>query len=176
MRTLLAAATVLAVAGCTAAPPPPAPIPSPDIGQPVVLDARVAGWETSAWLGDGSLCVRGAGVDGNPEAASVFCDPAPATLNDGGKPLPYLAPADPQARQILLVGTVSGEVAEVSTTMFGETATGKVHPLPVTDGRSVGAYAVWLPSSGDNQPGMTLDDITAVVARDAAGNVVTRLP
>jgi len=50
-----------------------------------------------------------------------------------------------------------------------------VHSLPATGGRQVGAYALWLPRSGAEHDGMNLADITAVVGRDANGNVVTRL-
>jgi hypothetical protein len=90
------------------------------------------------------------------------------------KPLPYTAPLDPQSREIILVGA-RGAVATVSVTMFGQTATAAVHPLPATGGRQVGAYAVWLPHSGAERDRMNLSDITAVVGRDADGNVVARL-
>jgi len=115
------------------------------------------------------------------ENESVFCEPAPSALGTAGppllpaKPLPYTAPLDPQSREIILVGTARGAVATVSVTMFGHTATAAVHPLPATGGRQVGAYAVWLPRSGAERDGMNLSDITAVVGRDAEGNVVARL-
>ena len=78
----------------------------------------------------------------------------------------------PTARQFR---SVRGAVTSVSVTLFGQTATADVHPLPATGGRQVGAYAVWLPRSGADRDGMNLSDITAVVGRDAAGSVVTRL-
>ncbi len=146
-----------------------------------MLDSRVPGWQTSAWLAGDSFCVRGARLGGDPAGNSVFCEPAPAALKNPGpallpaKPLPYLAPADPRAERILLVGTVRGQVATVSTTMLGEDVTAEVHPLPVTGGRHVGAYAVWLPRGHGDQEGMSLDDIVRVIGRDAAGNEVTRL-
>lgn len=111
----------------------------------------------------------------------VFCDPAPADLEAAGppllpaKPVPYVAPLDPQSQEILLVGTVRGAVADVSVTMFDATATATVHRLPSTAGHEIGAYAVWLPRSGPERDGMNLTDITAVVGRDTAGNVVTSL-
>jgi hypothetical protein len=175
---------LLAVPGCAAEPSAPA-APPPVVGHPVVLDTRMPGWETSAWLADDAFCVRAARAGGKQvegkENESVFCDPAPPALNTAGapllpaKPLPYLAPLDPQSREIILVGTVRGAVHSVSVTMFGATATAVVHPLPATGGRRVGAYALWLPRSGAVHDGMNLTDITAVVGRDATGAIVTRL-
>ncbi|MFC7275477.1 hypothetical protein ACFQS1_15920 [Paractinoplanes rhizophilus] len=143
-----------------------------------MLDTGVPGWETSAWLAGEAFCVRAARARGN---ANVFCDPAPFALRESGapalpgKPLPYLAPPDPESRRILLVGTARGAIAGVSVTMFGETATAEVHRLPATGGRKVGAYAVWLPRSGAARDGMNLTDITEVVGRDSAGRIVARL-
>jgi hypothetical protein len=190
MRTriiLTVVAGLLAVQGCAAEPSAPEPFAYPPaVGQPVVLDARVPGWETSAWLPEeGAFCVRAARAGGKREEGkpneSTYCDPAPSALDTIGppllpaKPLPYIAPQDPQTREVILVGTVRGAVTSVSVTMFGQTATADVHPLPATGGREVGAYAVWLPRSGADRDGMDLSDITAVVGRDAAGSVVTRL-
>lgn len=61
--------------------------------------------------------------------------------------------------------------------MFGATATAPVHPLPVRDGRQIGAYAVWLPrgGAGTGAKGMNLTDITAVIGRDDSGRVVAQL-
>ncbi|MER7894515.1 hypothetical protein ABTX15_32490 [Micromonospora sp. NPDC094482] len=149
------------------------------------MDGRVPGWETSAWLAEDVSCVRAARVGGKhvegQENESVVCDPAPAALKSSGppllpaKPLPYLQPWDPGSEEVILVGFVRGAIASVSVTMFGQTATATVHPLPATSGRQVGAYAVWLPRSGAEREGMNLSDITAVVGRDTDGNVVTRL-
>lgn len=134
-------------------------------------------------LSGDAFCVRAARVKpqkGKPNE-SISCDPAPAALKTIGppllpsKPLPYINPADPQSRKIILVGTVRGTVVTVAVTMFGHTATALVHPLPATDGRQVGAYAVWLPRSDAERDGMDLSDITAVIGRDAAGAIVTRL-
>jgi hypothetical protein len=187
MRTriiLTVVAGLLAVQGCAAEPSAPEAHP-PAVGKPVVLDARMPGWETSAWLTEDAFCVRAARAGGKREEGreneSVFCDPAPSALEAIGspllpaKPLPYLAPLDPQSREIILVGAVRGAVASVDVTMFGQTATAAVHPLPATAGRQVGAYAVWLPRNGAERDGMNLSDITAVVGRDATGSVVTRL-
>jgi predicted RecA/RadA family phage recombinase len=182
---LTVVAGLLAVQGCTAEPTAPEAHP-PVAGIPVVLDARIPGWETSAWLAEDAFCVRAARADGKraegKENESVFCDPAPSALDTVGgpllpaKPLPYLAPQDPRSREIILVGTVRGvAVTTVSVTMFGQTATGTVRPLPASDGRQVGAYALWLPRSGVGGEGMDLSDITAVVGRDAAGSIVTQL-
>lgn len=178
-------AGLFAVHGCAAGQPAPAAAHPPAVGSPVVLDTRVPGWETSAWLADSAFCVRAARAGGNGEEGreneSVFCDPAPAALDTIGspllpaKPLPYLAPLDPRSREIILVGAVRGAVSEVSVTMFGETATAVVHPLPATGGRQVGAYAVWLPRSGAEPDGMNQADITTVVGRDATGQIVARL-
>ncbi len=185
---LLVVTGLLAVPGCAAKPPatsePSAPEHTPVVGQPVVLDTRVPGWETSAWLSQNALCVRAARVGEHKpgeENEFVFCDPAPSALKTVGppllpaKPVPYVAPMDPRSREIILVGTVRGAVASVSVTMFGETATATVHRLPATGGREIGAYAVWLPRSGSDRDGMALSDITAVVGRDATGGVVTSL-
>ncbi|MGC4746905.1 hypothetical protein ACLQ28_14750 [Micromonospora sp. DT201] len=187
MRTRIIAIVVaglLAVQGCAAGHPAPASHP-PATGRPVVLDARLPGWETSAWLAEGAFCVRVARAGGKHEKGkeneNVFCDPAPSTLDTIGspllpaKPLPYLAPLDPQSREIILVGAVRGAVTSVSVTMFGQTATAPVHPLPATGGRQVGAYAVWLPRGGAEPDGMDLTDITAVVGRDATGQIVAQL-
>ncbi|GLI03354.1 hypothetical protein Pa4123_86320 [Phytohabitans aurantiacus] len=145
----------------------------------------MSGWETAAWLDGGQFCVRAqrTGRKVNASAASnfVFCDPAPSALDASGpallpaKPVPYVAPLDPQQRKTILVGTVRGDVATVSVTMFGETATAAVHQLPVSAGRQVGAYAVWLPRSGPGRSGMDLSDVTAVIGYDAAGNVLTQV-
>lgn len=179
----IAVAGLLAAQGCTTGPPAPAEHP-PAVGSPVVLDTRVPGWETSAWLAEDSFCVRAARVgkrEDGEENESVFCDPAPAALDTTGapllpaKPLPYLAPLDPQSREIILVGAVRGAVTSVSVTMFGRTATADVRPLPATRGRQIGAYALWLPRHGADQDEMNLADITTVVGRDATGKVVTRL-
>ncbi|WFE40926.1 hypothetical protein [Micromonospora sp. WMMD998] len=187
MRTRIIAIVVaglLAVQGCAAGHPAPARRP-PTTGRPVVLDARIPGWETSAWLAEGAFCVRAARAGGQHEKGkeneSVFCDPAPSALDSKGppllpaKPLPYPAPLDPQSREIILVGAVRGAVNSVSVTMFGETATAAVHPLPATDGRQVGAYAVWLPRGDAKPDGMDLADITAVVGRDTTGQIVTQI-
>ncbi|WP_428962216.1 hypothetical protein [Micromonospora fluostatini] len=187
MRTRIIAVVVagmLAVQGCAAGQPTPAGHP-PTVGHPVVLDARVPGWETSAWLAEGSFCVRAARTGGKHEEGkeneSVFCDPAPSALDTIGspllpaKPLPYPAPLDPQSRKIILVGAVRGAVTSVSVTMFGQTATAAAHPLPATDGRQVGAYAVWLPRGDADPDGMNLADVTAVVGRDATGQIVAQL-
>jgi hypothetical protein len=177
-------AGLLAVQGCAGEHPAPPEHP-PTVGQPVVLDTHVPGWETSAWLAKNAFCVRAARPDRKRDdgraSEFVFCDPAPSALDTIGppllpaKPTPYIAPLDPQQREIILVGAVRGEVASVSVTMFDQTATAAVHPLPTTGGRQIGAYAVWLPRHAAGRNGMDLSDITTVVARDAAGNVVTRL-
>ncbi|MDG4790208.1 hypothetical protein O7626_30525 [Micromonospora sp. WMMD1102] len=143
------------------------------------------GWETSAWLTEGAFCVRATrtGAEVKDDAANnfVFCNPVSSALDSSGppmlpaKPLPYVAPLDPQQQEIILVGNVRGDVATVSVTMFGETATAAVHPLPVSEGRQVGAYAVWLPKSGPGRDGMSLSDITAVIGYDAAGDVIAEL-
>ncbi|MFY1696716.1 hypothetical protein [Solwaraspora sp. WMMA2101] len=183
---LTVVAGLLAVQGCAdATTAPETPPPAPPVGQPVVLDARVPGWETAAWLAEDAFCVRVARVDGKrregKENEFVFCDPAPEALDTVGppllptKPMPYVAPLDPQQREIILVGPVRGAVTSVSVTMFGQTATAAVHRLPATRNRQVGAYAVWLPRNGDKRDGMNLSDITAVVGHDADGNVVTQL-
>jgi len=185
------AAGLLVVSVCTinfgsSAPKPSASWPHPPtLGQPVVLDTRVPGWETSAWLAEDMFCVRAARagdrwVDGK-ENESIFCDPEPSALDEIGppllpaKPLPYLVPWDPGSDEIILVGSTRGDITSVSVTMFGQTATGSVHPLPATRGRQVGAYAVWLPRSGPDRDGMKLSDITAVIGRNAAGDIVAHL-
>ncbi|WP_233606295.1 hypothetical protein [Micromonospora sp. Llam0] len=149
-----------------------------------MLDARVPGWETAAWLAEDAFCVCVARVDKRSEGKEnefVFCDPVPETLDTVGppllptKPMPYVAPLDPQQREIILVGSVRGAVTSVSVTMFGQTATAAVQQLPATGGRQIGAYAVWLPRDGGQRDGMNLSDITAVVGHDADGNVVTQL-
>lgn len=155
------------------------------VGPPAVLDTQVPGWETSAWLTEGSFCVRAARTDGRHKEGRanefVFCDPAPSALNTAGppllpaKPMPYIAPLDPQSQEIILVGTVRGAVTSVSVTMFNRTATAAVHSLPTTNSHQVGAYAVWLPSSDTGRNGMHISDITAVIGRNAAGEVVARL-
>ena len=176
---------LLAMQGCAAAPSPPDPLP-PAVGEPVVLDTSMSGWETLGWLTEKAFCVRatrtGRKVEKGKENDSVFCDPAPAALDTAGppllpaKPLPYLAPLDPQSEKIILVGTVRGAVASVRVTMFNQTVTAIVHSLPATGGRQIGGYAVWLPRSGTERQGMNLADITAVVGFDAAGVIVTQLP
>lgn|GEM_PF-1904622 len=177
---------LLAVQGCTAAAPAPeAPPPTPTVGQPVVLDARVPGWQTAAWLAEDSFCVRVARVGDKrregKENEFVFCDPAPEALDTVGppllptKPMPYAVPLNSQLREIILVGPVRGAVTSVSVTMFGQTATAAVHRLPATRNRQIGAYAVWLPRDEGERDGMNLSDITAVVGHDVDGNVVTQL-
>jgi hypothetical protein len=184
--------TVLATLGLTLAgtacdagrPADPGP-PRPTVGEPVVIDASVPGWKTSAWLADRTFCVRVFRADGKQatgrENELVFCDPAPAELAAAGSPLlpakpqPYVAPLDPRQRDTILVGTARGPVATVSVTMFGETATATVHRLPAASGRHVGAYALWLPHSGQGRNGMTLADITSVVGRDSAGAIVAQV-
>ncbi|MFI7209397.1 MULTISPECIES: hypothetical protein [Micromonospora] len=143
------------------------------------------GWEASAWLTGDAFCVRAArtGPEVKDDAANnfVFCNPAPSALDRDGppmlpaKPVPYVAPLDPQQQEIILVGTVRGNIATVSVTMFGETATAAVHLLPMSKGRQVGAYAVWLPRSGPERDGMSSSDITAVIGYDAAGTVIAQL-
>ncbi|MEV8508667.1 hypothetical protein AB0368_28100 [Actinoplanes sp. NPDC051475] len=150
-----------------------------------MLDTSVRGWETSAWLDDDTFCVRAARTSGRhvdgQENEFVFCDPAPAALNSPGPPLlpgkprPYIAPLDPQSKEIILIGATRGAITDVSVTMFGRTATAAVRPLPATDGRQIGAYAVWLPRTAPGRNDMKLTDITAVTGRDATGRVVTRL-
>lgn len=181
---LILVAGLFAVQGCAPEPSAVEAYP-PAVGQPVVLDTRVPGWETSAWLAKDSFCVRAARADGKRDEGRenefVFCDPAPSALNTVGppllpaKPLPYTAPLDPQSQEIILVGTVRGAVASVSVTMFDQTATAPVHSLPSTGDGQVGAYAVWLPRSDAGRDGMDLSDITAVIGRNAAGMVVARL-
>ncbi|WBB97164.1 MULTISPECIES: hypothetical protein [unclassified Solwaraspora] len=184
--TMAVVGGLLAVQGCAVtALAPEAPPPTPTVGQPVVLDARVPGWQTAAWLAEDSFCVRVARVDEKrregKENEFVFCDPAPEALDTVGppllptKPMPYVAPLDPQQRKIILVGSVRGAVTSVSVTMFGQTATAAVHRLPATRSRQIGAYAAWLPRSEHERDGMNLSDITAVVGRDADGRVVTQL-
>ncbi|MDG4762864.1 hypothetical protein O7632_01845 [Solwaraspora sp. WMMD406] len=131
-----------------------------------------------------SFCVRTARSDDEyvvgRENDFIWCDPAPSGALDPGPPalpadpLPYPAPLDPESQLIMLVGVVRGPVASVSVTMFGQTATSMVHPLPATDDRHIGAYAVWLPRSGDERSGMELSDITEVVAYDSDGIMVAR--
>lgn len=129
-----------ATQGCASEQPSAEAYP-PAAGQRAVLDTRVPGWETSAWLADGSFCVRAARADGRHEA---------------GRENEFV-------------------FANVSVTMFSETATAAVHSLPTTNSQQVGAYAVWLPRSGTGRDGMHISDITAVVGRNAAGEVVARL-
>ncbi|MGC9669501.1 hypothetical protein ACNTMW_23475 [Planosporangium sp. 12N6] len=177
-------AGLLAVQGCAGKPPARVEHP-PTVGGPVVLDARVPGWETSAWLAEDAFCVRAARAGGEhvdrQENEFIFCDPAPSALKTVGppllpaKPTPYIAPLDPQQREVILVGTVRGTAASVAVTMLDQTATATVHPLPATGGRQIGAYAVWLPRHASGRNGMDLSDITAIVARDDAGNVVAQL-
>lgn len=188
----LVVAGLLSIQGCTVTlgrsgpQPQTSPVRAPTAGKPVVLDARVPGWQTAAWLADGAFCVRAERTDQKPGEdradEAVFCDPAPPALDTTGaallpaKPQPYIAPLDPQQKKIILVGTVRGQtITSVSVTMFGETVTATVRPLPAAGGREIGAYAVWLPRSGPERDGMSLDDITAVVGRDVAGNTVARL-
>lgn len=177
------AAMVLWSAGCGGvAPDIPAPSPPPAVGQPVVLDASVPGWTTSAWLARESFCVRVARSDGKlrkgRENQLIFCGPVPPGLDVVGsplipaKPVPYVAPQDPRRQKTILVGTVRGAITEVSVTLYGTTATGVVRPLPATAGRQVGAYVVWLPSSGPNNSGLSTSDITALIGRDSRGVTV----
>ena len=149
----------------------------------MVLDARVPGWETSAWLTEDSFCVRTARSDGERKGREnefVFCDPAPPALTSAGppllpaKPLPYAVPLDPHSREIILVGITRGAVVSVSVTMFDQTVTAAVHPLPTPGSHQVGAYAAWLPRSGAIPNGMDLSDV-AIVGRNVDGTVVARL-
>ncbi|MDW5328550.1 hypothetical protein [Plantactinospora sp. KLBMP9567] len=159
---------------------------APSSGKPVRLEHEIQGWETFAWLSERLLCVMAARPvqlrRPGQENEHTYCDRAPDTLlRDGppalsSKPLPQVAPMDPDSRRLLLVGTVRGTVATVDVSMFGVTVTGEVRQLPTGDHRQIGAYAVWLPRSGPETHGMTLSDITAVVARDHAGRVVAELP
>lgn len=189
---LVLAGGLLAIQGCAVTvgepslpPPSTAEAHPPTVGGPVVLDTRVAGWETSAWLAEAAVCVRAAQVGGSgrdgKEKVFVSCDPAPSALATAGpplvpaKPLPYIAPLDPEQRTILLVGVVRGAITSVSVTMFGQTTTAVVHPLPATGGRQIGAYALWAPRSAPGRNSMDLSDISAVIGRDAAGSIVARL-
>jgi hypothetical protein len=133
---------------------------------------------------EGAFCVRAARTGERKKdrvTEMVFCDPAPAALDTPGPPLlpdkpqPYSMPPDPQQKEVILVGTVRGDIASVSVTMFGQTATAAVHPLPATGGRQVGAYAVWLPRSGRERDGMNLSDVTDVIGRNAAGDIVDQV-
>ena len=154
MRTRIIAIVVaglLAAQGCAAGHPTAPARHPPTTGRPVVLDARIPGWETSAWLGHRLvLCTRGPRRRAAQKARRTRASSATRALGSGrmgppllpAEPLPYPAPLDPQSREIILVGVVRGAVNSVSVTMFGKTATAAVHPLPVTDGRQVGAYAV----------------------------------
>ncbi|KAB1923439.1 hypothetical protein F8271_30935 [Micromonospora sp. ALFpr18c] len=137
-------------------------------------------------MDEGVFCVRSARTrsGGRGDAANKFvsCNPAPPALllGDGppilpAKPVPYVAPLDPQQQKVILVGVVRGNVASVAVTMFGTTVTAAVHPLPAVEGGQVGAYAVWLPRSGPAHNGMSSSDITAVIGYDASGQVVVQL-
>jgi hypothetical protein len=184
-RLVLVVVVLLALAGCTVDSPGPDPIPPPppDVGEPVVLDTTIPGWQTTAWLSDETFCVRAARTGKHKRGKAndeVSCEPAPAALTTPGpallpaKPLPYLMPQDPDSRKIILVGTVRGAIVQVAVTMFGQTETATVHAVPVTGGGQIGAYAVWLPSSGRDRSGMRLTDVTAV-GYDASGTVIAQL-
>src|SRR5690242_11161395 len=99
--TVAALAGTLALHGCaTGASSPDAPPPT--VGQPVVLDASVPHWTTSAWLAKDALCVRVARFGGerttDRENELLFCDSVSPALNASGPPLlpakpqPYVAP------------------------------------------------------------------------------------
>lgn len=163
----------------------PTPTPSPTLtGPAVLLDTRIPGWQTSAWLAGDKFCVRAARtppIKGNMDNEYVSCDPAPASLSRAGPPLiparpaPSVWPLDPAQRDLIVIGAVRGAIAEVTVTVFGRSFTAPIHELPVSGGRSVGAYAVWIPWSGPGGDGFQDEDITSVTGRDSTGQVVARL-
>ncbi|MDR7276034.1 hypothetical protein [Catenuloplanes atrovinosus] len=167
------AAILLTGTGCTVTVDnaPPRPTASAVPGS-VVLDTTIPGWTVEAWLTDSSgFCVRA--IDPRRFEQGSACRGLGALAEDGppalgGKPAPQMTPHDYDRDRMLMVGTVRGEIAEVTVTMSGHAATGAVVPLTAS---RVGAYAVWLPA-GD---GVGSDHITGVVGYAADGTLMTVL-
>ncbi|GAB7036275.1 MULTISPECIES: hypothetical protein [Catenuloplanes] len=135
----------------------------------VVLDATLPGWTVEAWLrGDSGFCTRVIDPEFHDHGGQCLglgdlAEPGPPAL--GTEPVPQLPIHDYARHRVLLIGTVRGQIAEVTVTMAGHAATGAVTAV----GDTIGAYAVWLPA-GD---GVGSEHITGVVGYGTDGRAVT---
>lgn len=189
---LISAATVVLPTAVPTGKSRPAPNPAAQLGEdplllanpPVgavrVLSRSPQHWTTVAWVTrSGGYCRAAFRTPMQGGTKSGLCTGRVDGLFSTTEPNLFMKPlfdALPpvSSGNTIGVGLVRGPVTTVDVTIFGRTVTAAVVPLVVRGAVLVGGYAVELPLGG--RTGYGWEDITSVVARDASGRILARLP
>lgn len=144
-------------------------------GKLTLLSNRPAGWTTVAWAArDGQVCWVTYPTAHRGVSDHNCWQPAEVPGREGFGPLMPTAALFPVRRvAVPAFGLVTPRAARVTVSFFGRRFSAGVVPVPMSGGKTIGVYMIWLAVPASAQ-GYGSGDVGGAIGYDRAGHVVAR--